>query len=84
MSERSTSELRPAPQGMLGVIVERQEASTTDLFSDESRLSLQRDDGRVRVYRKRNERYADCSVLGRDRFGGWGFCHCLDIVIVRH
>ena len=29
------------------------------LFSDESRFSLQRGDGRVRVYRRRNERYAD-------------------------
>ena len=42
------------------------------LFPDESRLSLQRGDGRVRVYRRRNERYADCCVLERDRFGGGG------------
>ena len=41
-------------------------------FSDESRFSLQRGDDRVRVYRRRNERYADCCVLERDRFGGGG------------
>ena len=38
-------------------------------FSDESRFSLQCYDGRVRVYRRRNERYADICVLERDRFG---------------
>ena len=43
----------------------------TVLFSDESRFSLQRGD-RVRVYRRRNERYADCCVLERDHFGGGG------------
>ena len=42
------------------------------LFSDESRFSIHRSDGRVRVYRRRNERYADCCVLERDRFGGGG------------
>ena len=41
-------------------------------FLDESRFSLQRGDGRVCVYRRRNERYADCCVLERDRFGGEG------------
>ena len=29
-------------------------------------------DGRIKVYRRRNERYADCCVLRRDRFGGGG------------
>ena len=29
-------------------------------------------DGRIRIYRRRNERYADCCVLQRDRFGGGG------------
>ena len=24
------------------------------------------------IYRRRNERYADCCVIERDRFGGWG------------
>ena len=42
----------------------------TVLFSDESRSSLQRGDGKVCMYRRRNERYADCCVLERDRFGG--------------
>ena len=33
------------------------------------RFSLQHGDGRVRVYRRRNKRYADFCVLERDRFG---------------
>ena len=44
----------------------------TVLFPDESRFSLQRGDGRVRVYRRRNERYADWYVLERDYFAGGG------------
>ena len=44
----------------------------TILFSDESRFALSNSDGRIRVYRRRNERYADCCVLQRDRFGGGG------------
>ena len=44
----------------------------TVLFTDESRFVLSRADGRVRLYRRRNERYADCCVLQRDRFGGGG------------
>ena len=39
------------------------------LFSDDARFTIHRGDGRVRVYRRRNERYADCCVLERDRFG---------------
>ena len=39
------------------------------LFSDESRFTIHRGDRRVRVCRKRNERYADCCTLERDRFG---------------
>ena len=39
------------------------------LFSDESRFCLERRDGRVLVYRRRNERYADACVMERDRFG---------------
>lgn len=47
------------------------------LFTDESRFNLFRADGRRRVYRRRNERYADSCVIERDRFGGgsvmvWG------------
>ena len=44
----------------------------TILFSDESRFALSNSDGRIRVYRRRNERYADCCVFQRDRFGGGG------------
>jgi hypothetical protein len=40
------------------------------LFTDESRLNLFRADGRRRVYRRRNERYADCCVIEGHRFGG--------------
>ena len=35
----------------------------TILFSDESRFALSNSDGRIRVYRRRNDRYADCCVL---------------------
>lgn len=50
---------------------------STILFSDESRFSLFRADGRTRVYRRRRERYADACIIQRDRFGGgsvmvWG------------
>ena len=46
-------------------------------FTDESRITLFRSDGRQRVYRRRGERFADACVLERDRFGGgsvmvWG------------
>ena len=44
----------------------------TILFSDESRFALSNSDGWIRVYRRRNERYADCCVLQWDRFGGGG------------
>ena len=47
------------------------------IFSDESRFRVSHADGRVRVYRRRNERFAQCCVRERDRFGGgsvmvWG------------
>ena len=35
-------------------------------------FALSRGDGRVKLYRCRNERYADCCVLQWDRFGGGG------------
>lgn len=50
------------------------------VFSDESRFTLRFADGRVRVYRRRGERYAQVCVREVDRFGGgsvmvWGsFC----------
>lgn len=42
------------------------------LFSDESRFLLRRSDGRTRVYRRPNERFADACVHECDRFGGGG------------
>ena len=47
------------------------------IFRDESWFSVSHADGRVRVYRRRNERYAQCFIRERDRFGGgsvmvWG------------
>ena len=47
------------------------------LFTDESRFTLYRADNRRRVYRRREERFADACVVERDRFGGgsvivWG------------
>jgi hypothetical protein len=46
-------------------------------FTDESRFTLFRPDGRRRVYRSRGEHFADVCVLERDRFKGgsvmvWG------------
>ena len=47
------------------------------LFSDESRFNLSHHDGRIRVFRRRGERFADNCLIERDRFGGgsvmvWG------------
>ena len=47
------------------------------LFSDESSFNLSHDDGRIRVFRRRGERFADNCLIERDRFGGgsvmvWG------------
>ena len=41
------------------------------LFTDESRFTLYRADGRRCVYRRRGERFADACVVERDRFAGW-------------
>ena len=59
-------------QWALGHINWTRQRWRTILFTDESRFALSRGDGRVRLYRRRNERYADCCVLQRDRFGGGG------------
>lgn len=47
------------------------------LFTDESRFCLDFHDGRRRVWRSKNERFANCNVVEHDRFGGgsvmvWG------------
>ena len=47
------------------------------LWTDESRFTLDFADGRVKVRRMQNERYADACIMERDRFGGgsimvWG------------
>ena len=47
------------------------------LFSDESRFNLNHHGGRIRVFRRRGERFADKCLIERDRFGGgsvmvWG------------
>ena len=47
------------------------------LFTDESRFTLYRADGRHCVYLRCGERFADACVVERDRFGGgsvmvWG------------
>ena len=40
------------------------------LFSDESRFNLSHHDGRIRVFRRRGERFADNCVIEGDIFGG--------------
>ena len=47
------------------------------LFSDESRFNLSHHDGRIRVFRRTGERFADNCLIERNRFGGgsvmvWG------------
>ena len=42
------------------------------LFSDESKINLKFSDGRVRIYRRRRERFADGCVKETDRFGDGG------------
>lgn len=62
------------------------------LFSDESRFSLSNADGRLRVWRRAGERFADACVLEHDRFGGgsihvWGgisFLHRTPLHVFRN
>ena len=42
------------------------------LFSDESMYNLSHHDGRIRVFRRRWEHFADNCLIERDRFGGGG------------
>lgn len=40
------------------------------LWTDESRFTLDFNDGRILVRRKKNERFADCCIKQHDRYGG--------------
>ena len=42
------------------------------LFTAKSQFCLTRGDGRIHVYRRRNERYTEACTLERDRFGDGG------------
>ena len=42
----------------------------TGLFTDESRFLLDMLDRRRRVWRRRDERYANCAIVEHDRYGG--------------
>ena len=61
------------------------------LFSDESRFTLEKADGRVHVYRREVERYSDACVTGVDRFrrgsvmvwGGIKHQGKVDLVVIR-
>ena len=46
------------------------------LFSDESRFNLSHHDGRIRVFRRRGECFADNCLIERDRFGGGSVMVC--------
>uniref|UniRef100_A0A8K9XJ96 Tc1-like transposase DDE domain-containing protein n=1 Tax=Oncorhynchus mykiss TaxID=8022 RepID=A0A8K9XJ96_ONCMY len=54
------------------------------LFTDESWFCLTRGDGRIRNYRRRNERYIEACTLERDRFGGGGSIMIWDDVSQHH
>ena len=43
---------------------------TKVVFTDESRFYLRGNDGRIRIWRRRSERYANCCVHESDRWGG--------------
>ena len=47
-----------------------QQQWSTVLFTDKSVFSLSRVDGRTRVWRRKNERYANCNIVERDPYGG--------------
>ena len=54
------------------------------LLTDESRLCLTRGDGRIHIYRRRNERYTEACTLERDRLGGGGSVMVWDGVSQHH
>ena len=43
---------------------------STVYFSDESRFNVKFNDGRIRVYRRKGERYCDVNVMPYNRYGG--------------
>ena len=63
---------------------------TQVVFTDESRFHLSGYDGRIRIWRRRGERYANCCVHEADRWGGgsvmvWGgisFRHRTPLIII--
>ena len=46
-----------------------QRQNSTVLFTDESVFRLSRAGGRIRVWRRKNERFADCNIIERDPCG---------------
>ena len=75
-----TQDLIPIPYcGHIAQAISNEAVETSFFFffTDESRFTLFRADGRRRVYRRRGERFADACVVERDRFVGdsvmvWG------------
>ena len=43
---------------------------STVLYTNESVFRLSRAVGRTRVWRRKNERFADCNIIERDPYGG--------------
>ena len=54
------------------------------LFTDQSRFCLTRGAGRIRGYRRRNERYTEACTLERDRFGAGGSVMVWGVVSQHH
>ena len=52
------------------------------MFSDESKLNLKFSDGRVRIYRRHRERFADGCVKETDRFGGGGVRYGVELFML--
>lgn len=42
------------------------------MFSDETKIAIKHADGRLQVYRKKNERYKDRLTMANDNFKGSG------------